>query len=132
MKSIYYRRPNVSSYLVKGVAVFLYFSFFIVQLFFNFGDNYNSNPATFFNSYSLPLAGHQFQNVKQANKGKGTRDAIRLNKRFEPKVIAMFGVVEIRPMVRYFEISTFSAAASLHIAAPFFLAQSFRGPPAVA
>jgi hypothetical protein len=124
------KKHNISSYFIRVSVLFLYVSFFIVQLFFNFDIANHSNANTFL-SFNKSAA-YQSLSILKANKEKGKKQTIRLNKRFEPKAIPAYNIIIEKPSLCYLETKPFVSNSFVVVHAPFLLSQSFRGPPVVA
>ena len=127
-----YARRNILSSLVKAPVLFLYISFFAVELFFNFDFGNNSGTPTFLLSYSNVASRHSFAGKEKTNKAKEKKQTTRLNKRFEPQTILAYNRTDIKSPVYFLETKTFLFYSDVCIPASFLLPQSFRGPPVVA
>ena len=127
-----YAKRNVLSSLVKAPVLFLYISFFAVELFFNFDFGNNSGTTTFLLSYNNAAVRHCFTGKEKTNKAKDKKQTTRLNKRFEPQTILAYNRIDIKSPVCFLETKTFLFYSDVCMPASFLLSQSFRGPPFVA
>jgi hypothetical protein len=125
------KRINILFYLAKMPLLFLYVSFFIVQLFFNFDIANHSNDTTLLFSAKSVAAGHKFPGIVKTKNETRKKQTILLNKRFKPQVILSCNAIVIKSSSCYLETKTLVSHSGIFIAAPFLLSQSFRGPPLV-
>jgi hypothetical protein len=126
------KRTNLLFYLARLPFLFLYVSFFAVQLFFNFDIANNPGSITCGSLYKTASVGHQYASVHKTNPAKDKKPSIRLNKRFSPKDIPAYNPFIVQSPVYYLTEKLFVAAPGVFIPATFLLSQSFRGPPVVA
>lgn len=129
---MYFQRPNILSHLAKVPVLFLYVSFFIVQLFFNFDIVNHSNNTTLLSSYTSVAEVHHYPATKKTIEGKEKKQPNSLNKRFKPQVILTYNFIAIKSLIYYLETKAFVSHSEVFIPALFLLSQTFRGPPVVA
>jgi hypothetical protein len=125
------KRIPILSYLYKMPLLFLYVSFFIVQLFFNFDIAGNSKEKLSSVSVIQTAFGHGTSGIAQTKSRNEKPNKVRLNKRFEPKAITVQQVSSIKPPVHTVIIEKIERVPFVFIPASFLCSASFRGPPAV-
>ena len=127
-----HKKPGILSYIIKTVLLFLYFSFFIVQLFFVCGntnsDASNTFPLLTGNGTALH---HATPILKKTDRQKDKTQSIRLNKRFEPGAMPVCYWVDVKSPVYHLETKRFVSSYRAFIPSSILYPQSFRGPPNV-
>jgi hypothetical protein len=90
----------VRFFLLKLIFPLTYAGFFVVQLFINF----DSLPSPFSGRYQIvhcPKEEVHATALKKANDSQPVKTKFRLNKRFQPAVIATLAGIRCEPIVRF-------------------------------
>jgi hypothetical protein len=121
------KKTGLLSYLIKVPVLFFYITFFIVEIFFNYGTgNFPDNGLAFQKDTSVCQTSLC---INKSNKGKDKEQTFHLNKRFEPKNILNSSLLVFKFPDYHLEKKVFVSKYDLFIPATDMVSHSYRGPP---
>lgn len=125
------QRPGIFSYLAKATVLLLYVCFFIVQLFFSVNLDNTSGTTSSLLSYKETKSTNKTPRIEKTDNAKNKKQAIHLNRRFEPIGLLACNFFLIKPLICNISTESFRLYSNIFIPASFLHSQSFRGPPIV-
>jgi hypothetical protein len=125
------KKPYIFFYLAKLPLLFLYISFFTVQLFYNFDIPAHplNNAGALFQKNNAPE--NNQTGIKKANPPADQKIVFRLNKRYQPQPAATCSPVIISQLVCAISSKLHVHYSSGFTPLAFQTAHSLRGPPVV-